>query len=76
MCAPCEQLKGYLRRSGIEFEVRDLLMDEEAADYLESLGMRGSPVLEVNGRVYAGPQLDRDNLDIVLGLGPRQGNPK
>lgn len=71
MCTPCEQLKSYLRRCGIEFAVRDLLIDEEAADHLESLGMRGSPVLEVDGNVYAGSQLDRENLDIVLGLKPR-----
>lgn len=71
MCAPCDQLKGYLKRNGIEFAVRDLLMDEEAADHLESLGMRGSPVLEVDGKVYAGPQLDREILDVVLGLKPR-----
>ena len=32
LCAPCEQVKAYLRRHGVDFVVKDLLMDEDAED--------------------------------------------
>jgi len=32
LCAPCEQLKRYLSAMEVEFVVKDLLMDEEAAE--------------------------------------------
>jgi len=31
-CAPCEQLKKFLTSNGVAFEVKDLLMDEDAQD--------------------------------------------
>jgi len=65
-CAPCDQLKRYLRESGVEFTVRDLLMDEDAADHLEALGIRGSPALEVDGNVYTGAQLAAESLSQIL----------
>lgn len=68
LCAPCERLKQYLKAQGIPFEAKDLMMDEEAAEKIDDLGIRSSPVLEVDGKFYAGPQLTPENLAGVLGL--------
>lgn len=67
-CAPCERLKGYLKAHGVPFTVRDLMMDEEAAERMESLGVRSAPALEVDGRVYAGAQLSPETIDGLLGI--------
>ncbi|MGE0699933.1 MAG: glutaredoxin family protein, partial [Hyphomicrobiaceae bacterium] len=45
MCVPCEQLKGYLKRLGVPFRVRDLLMDEDAQDRLDEARIRSTPAL-------------------------------
>ena len=68
LCAPCERLKQYLKAQGIPFEAKDLMMDEEAAEKIDELGIRSSPVLEVDGQFYAGAQLTPENLAGVLGL--------
>jgi glutaredoxin-like protein NrdH len=67
-CAPCERLKEYLTRNGVAFAAKDVMMDEEAAERLDSLNIRSSPVLEVDGRLYTGPQLTPESLSAVLGL--------
>ncbi len=68
LCAPCERLKQYLRANGVEFVAKDLMMDEEAAEKIEDLGIRSSPVLEVDGRYYTGAQLVPETLARVLGI--------
>jgi glutaredoxin-like protein NrdH len=68
LCAPCERLKLYLRTQGVAFEARDLMMDEEAAEKIEDLGIRSSPVLEVDGKFYSGVQLTPEVLAKVLGI--------
>ena len=68
LCAPCERLKHYLKAQGVPFEAKDLMMDEEAAEKIEDLGIRSSPVLEVDGKFYTGAQLTPENLAGVLGL--------
>ncbi len=67
-CAPCDALKQYLKTNGVAFTAKDLMMDEEAADHIESLGIRSSPVLEVDGHAYAGAQLSHESLCGILGL--------
>ncbi len=67
-CAPCDQLKQFLRQNGVEFDAKDLMMDEDAAERLEGLGIRSSPVLEVDGKFYSGAQLAPNVLFEVLGL--------
>ena len=57
LCVPCEGLKAYLRREGIDFTVKDLLMDEAAAEKLEALNIRTTPALEIDGEVLAGNAL-------------------
>ncbi len=68
LCAPCERLKLYLRTHSVAFEARDLMMDEEAAEKIEDLGIRSSPVLEVDGKFYSGVQLTPEVLAKVLGI--------
>lgn len=68
LCAPCEQLKRYLAAHDVPFVVKDLMMDEDAADRLDDLGIRSSPALEVDGDVYAGAQLTPEKIDELLGL--------
>ena len=67
-CAPCEALKRYLKAQGVQFEATDLMMDEEAAEKLDALGIRASPVLEVDGKFYSGAQLSPEALCKVLGV--------
>ncbi len=67
-CAPCERLKHFLAQKGIEFAAKDLMMDEDAAERLERLGIRSSPVLEIDGKFYTGPQLAPESLAGLLGI--------
>jgi glutaredoxin-like protein NrdH len=70
-CAPCDKLKQYLTANGVPFVAKDLMMDEEAAEHIEDLGIRSSPVLEVDGKAYAGAQLSAESLSGILGLESR-----
>ncbi len=67
-CAPCEALKKYLTAQGVQFRVRDLLMDEEAQDRLDEARIRSTPALEVDGELFAGDALNADNVRQLLGL--------
>lgn len=64
LCAPCEQLKRYLREKGVTFSVVDIMMDEEAGAMLESRGIRSSPALSVDGEFAVG--LDPARIDQLL----------
>ena len=68
LCAPCERLKRFLIDNDIAFVNKDLMMDEEAAELIEGRRIRTSPVLGVDGELYAGKALERDNLIAVLDL--------
>jgi glutaredoxin-like protein NrdH len=67
-CVPCDRLKQYLRQHGVQFEAKDLMMDEESAERLESLGIRSSPVLEIDGQFFTGAQLAPEKIAQLLGL--------
>ncbi len=67
-CAPCEQLKRYLKDHDVAFKVRDLMMDEEAQDLLEAKGIRSTPALGVDGEIYAGETLSPDRIKTLLNL--------
>ncbi|MBT6277531.1 MAG: glutaredoxin family protein [Chromatiales bacterium] len=62
-CAPCEALKRELDARNVTYSVCDLMMDEDAADRLYDLGIRGAPALEVDGEVYGSDTLDHDQLE-------------
>jgi glutaredoxin-like protein NrdH len=64
LCAPCEQLKRYLREKGVDFSVVDIMMDEEAGAMLESRGIRSSPALSVDGEFTVG--FDPARIDQLL----------
>ena len=66
LCPPCERLKVYLRERGVEFTVKDLLMDEEAAEFLAERGVHSTPVLQVDDELVIGFQPDR--IEELLGV--------
>ena len=64
LCAPCERLKRHLREKGVAFKVIDVMMDEEAGAFLESRGIRTTPVISVDGELVVG--FDRMRIDELL----------
>jgi glutaredoxin len=68
LCAPCEQLKSYLRDRGVEFTAKDLMMDEDAAEFIDSKNIRTSPVLQVDDSLLHGAALEPSKIDELLGL--------
>jgi glutaredoxin len=68
MCGPCEQVKAYLTALEVEFEVIDVMMDEDAADLLDSKGIRSAPALSVGERFAAGAALVPEKIDEMLGI--------
>jgi glutaredoxin-like protein NrdH len=68
LCAPCEQLKRYLAERGVAFTVKDLMMDEAAAELMESRNIRTSPALQVDDEFLAGKDLRPERIDALLGL--------
>ena len=68
LCAPCEQLKSYLRDRGVEFTAKDLMMDEDAAEFIDSKNIRTSPVLQVDDALLHGQELEPAKIDALLGL--------
>lgn len=67
-CAPCEQLKRILTTEGLAFEIKDLMVDEEAAELMERHGIRSAPALGIDGEIYAGDDLRPDRLVALLDL--------
>ena len=68
LCAPCEQLKGYLKAHDVAFIAKDLMVDEDAAAFIESRNIRSSPVLQVDDILLYGPDLGPEKVDELLGL--------
>jgi glutaredoxin-like protein NrdH len=66
LCAPCEALKRILKTEGLSFEVKDLMVDESAAELMEQLGIRSSPALGINGEIYFGDDLAPERLVVLL----------
>ena len=68
MCGPCEQVKAYLTALEVEFEVVDVMMDEAAAELLESKGIRAAPALSIGDEFAAGAALVPEKIDEMLGI--------
>ena len=54
LCGPCERMKAWLAERDYEFTVRDVMMDEEAGELLESHDIRTTPALQVGDRFVVG----------------------
>ena len=67
-CVPCERLKRYLDSQGVPFTTRDLMMDEDAQDKIDDAGIRSTPILEVDGELYAGEALAPEKIRALLDL--------
>lgn len=48
------------------FRVRDVMVDQDAADFLESRDIYATPVVSIDGDLIMGFQ--RDRIDALLGL--------
>jgi glutaredoxin-like protein NrdH len=68
LCKPCEQLKAYLRAHDVDFVAKDLMMDQAAAEFIDSHNIRSSPVLQVDDVLLFGPKLGPEKIDELLGL--------
>ena len=67
-CAPCDGLKQYLKTNGVAFIAKDLMMDEDAAEYIESKNIRSTPVLQIDDQLYCGKDLSPERLEQLLAL--------
>ncbi len=54
LCGPCERMKAWLTARDYPFVVRDVMMDEEAGELLESHDIRTTPALLVGQRFIIG----------------------
>lgn len=54
LCGPCERMKAWLTERGHEFTVRDVMMDEEAGELLESHDIRTTPALQIDDSFIVG----------------------
>ncbi|MDA0663759.1 MAG: glutaredoxin family protein [Proteobacteria bacterium] len=68
LCQPCEQLKRYLTDLGVDFTAKDLMMDEDAAEFIDDQNIRTSPILQVGDTLLHGADLEPVNIDKLLGL--------
>ena len=67
-CVPCDQLKRFLESHGIAYITRDLMMDEEAQDKIDDAGIRSTPILEIDGELYAGQALAPGKVKELLNI--------
>mgnify|MGYP000011708955 CR=1 FL=1 len=68
LCSPCDGLKTYLTNNSVKFSTKDLMMDEDAAELIESKGIRSTPVLQIDDAFYFGADLQKERLDKILNL--------
>jgi arsenate reductase-like glutaredoxin family protein len=50
----------------VQFRVRDVMADQEAADFLESREIFATPVVSIDGELVVG--FRRDRIDALLGI--------
>ena len=54
LCGPCERMKAWLAERDYPFTVRDVMMDEDAGELLESRDIRTTPALQVGDTFVVG----------------------
>jgi glutaredoxin len=59
-------LAEYLASKGVEFVIKDIMIDEQARDELFNLGARSAPALVVDGKVVIG--FDKARINALLDL--------
>ncbi len=70
-CAPCDRVRDFLVRRGVELEVRDVSQDPEALEELTELGYLATPVTVIGREVVVG--FDRRRLERLLEHVERSG---
>ena len=66
-CAPCGQVKKYLRDNSISFRAIDISRDERAArEIVRRSGQQAVPQIDINGRIVVG--FDKSKLSAILGI--------
>ncbi|MDO4909641.1 MAG: glutaredoxin-like protein NrdH [Corynebacterium sp.] len=58
-CVQCTATKKALDRAGLEYEVVDISMDDEARDYVLALGYLQAPVVVVDDEHWSGFRPER-----------------
>lgn len=53
-CVQCNATKKALDRAGLDYNVVDVTVDDEARDYIMALGYVQAPVVEANGEHWSG----------------------
>ncbi len=57
-----------IKKRDVSFVTKDLMMDEDAAEFIEGQGIRTSPVLQLGESLLHGNDLEPSNIDALLGL--------
>lgn len=66
-CPWCVKAKRYLHQKNIEFQVKDVGVDDLAAEeMIIKSGQRGIPVLDIKGEIVVG--FDKIRIDSLLDL--------
>ncbi len=66
-CAYCLMAKDFFKNNGVEYEERDVAVDEKArAEMMEKSGQLGVPVIDIDGKITVG--FDEDHLKQALDL--------
>lgn len=58
-CVQCTATKKALDKVGLEYDLVDISLDDEARDYVMALGYLQAPVVEVNGEHWSGFRPER-----------------
>ncbi|WKD58782.1 glutaredoxin-like protein NrdH [Corynebacterium caspium] len=60
-CVQCNATKKALDKAGLNYELVDISLDDEARDYVLALGYLQAPVVEFDGEHWSGFRPDRIN---------------
>ena len=58
-CVQCNATKKALDRAGLDYNLVDISVDDEARDYVMALGYVQAPAVEANGEHWSGFRPDR-----------------
>ena len=58
-CMQCKATTKALEKAGLEYDLVDISVDDEARDYVLALGYLQAPVVEVNGEHWSGFRPER-----------------